>query len=85
MKILKKYKQEVTNKAGLTFKLQFNPILKRLTVSCLNPPGLSFRSYVEEVMESTGIEEVDDVLMGIVYKCQSYEHFQKIKEKVQKS
>ena len=85
MSFLRRYREEVTNQKGLTFQFFFEPFLKRLTITCVNSPGLAFRSYVEEVVEPLGLEEVDDVLMGITYKCSSYERFQEIKASVQKS
>lgn len=85
MKILKKYREEVINQAGLTFKFNFNPISKRLTVTCSNPPSLSYIHSVEEVMKPWKFEEIDDVLTGIIYKCPSYERFLEIIESVRKS
>ena len=85
MKLCKKYKQKVTNTKGLNFELDFKPISKRLEVRCMDAPGLSFRYSVEEVMKPLGMKEVDDLLMGITYKCQSYNHFKEIVEKVRKS
>ena len=82
---MKKYKKEVTNKNGLKFQLNFKPISKRLVVTCLNPPGLSFLYSVEEVMKPFKLEEVEDVLTGVIYKCPSYERFQEIAENVRKS
>lgn len=82
---MKKYKKEVTNKNGLKFQLNFKPISRRLVVTCLNPPGLSFLYSVEEVMNPLGVEEVEDVLTGVIYKCPSYERFQEIAENVRKS
>lgn len=85
MRLFKKYKQKVTNTKGLIFELDFKPISKRLEVQCINAPSLSFIHSVEEVMKPLGFKEVDDSLMGIVYKCQSYNHFKEIVEKVRKS
>lgn len=85
MKRFKKYKEKVTNTKGFVFELEFKPISKRLEVQCINAPSLSYRHPVEEVMKPLGIKEVDDLLTGIAYKCQSYNHFKEIVEKVQKS
>lgn len=86
MKIFKRYKQEVNNKAGLTFELEFKQISKRLTVRCLNPPEISFRySIVEEVMNPLKIKKIDNVIVGIVYKCHSLECFQQIIKKIQEN
>ena len=85
MKLLKKYKEKVTNTKGLTFELNFKPISKRLAVCCLNAPGLSFRWPVEEVMGSFKTEEVDDFITGIVYKCNSYKEFKEIAENIRKN
>lgn len=85
MKLLKKYKEKVTNTKGLTFELNFKPISKRLAVCCLNAPGLSFRWPVEEVMKPFEIKEVEDLVTGIAYECSSYDDFKEIAESIRKS
>ena len=75
---MKKCKGEITNSEGLKFSFHFRPLVKRLEISCENAAGLGFVNEVERVMAPLNLEVEEYLLMGIDYKCSSYEHFEKI-------
>lgn len=79
---MKKCKREITNSEGLKFSFHFRPIAKTLEISCNNAAGLGFISAVENVTKSLELEVEEYALMGIIYKCSSYKHFEKIVQAV---
>lgn len=79
---MKKCKREITNSKGLTFFFHFKPLTKSLEISCENASGLGFVSEVERIVAPLNLEVKEYLLMGIDYKCSSYEHFEEVAEAV---
>jgi len=79
---MKKCKREVVNSKGLKFSFHFRPFSQTLEISCKNAPGLGFISAVENVTKSLNLDVEEYGLMGIIYKCSSYKHFELVTDVV---
>ena len=79
---MKKCKREITNSEGLNFSFHFRPLAKNLEICCNNASGLGFVSEVEKIMAPLNLEVEEYNLMGIIYKCSSYKHFEMVADAV---
>ncbi len=75
---MKKCKKEITNSQGLKFSFHFRPLLHTLEIRCENASGLGFVSAVEKVTKTLNLEVGEYALMGIIYKCSSYQRFEEV-------